>query len=203
MAPVGLQGIFHDDKETGLAEVCAEIGVPFILSTAATSSIEDVAKASGDGPRWFQLYTASDNDINVSVLDRAKANGFKVLVITLDTWALSWRPADLDLAYAPFLKGKGDSIGRSDPVFCKKFEEKNGVKVEQSVIGASFAWTTEVFPGMPLTWEKIDFLKKHWDGPVVLKGVQHVEDAKLAVEHGCEGIVVSNHGGAQFVFLHS
>lgn len=96
MAPVGVQSIFHDDKETGLAEVCAEIGVPYILSTASSSSIEEVARSSGDGKRWYQLYWPQDDDITISLLNRAKESGYKVLVVTLDTWALAWRPADLD-----------------------------------------------------------------------------------------------------------
>jgi len=89
MAPVGVQQIFHEDKETGLSEVCSEIGVPYILSTASSSSIEEVAKSNGKGPRWFQLYWPQDDDVTISLLKRAKANGYKVLVVTLDTWALA------------------------------------------------------------------------------------------------------------------
>lgn len=96
MAPVGVQTIFHDDKETGLSEVCAEVGVPYILSTASSSSIEEVAQSNGDGTRWFQLYWPQNKDVTVSLLNRAKNNGYKVLVVTLDTWSLAWRPADLD-----------------------------------------------------------------------------------------------------------
>jgi len=90
MAPVGVQSIFHPDKETGLADVCAELNLPYILSTASSSSIEEVADASGAGPRWFQLYWPSDDDVTISLLDRAKKNGFTVLVVTLDTWSLAW-----------------------------------------------------------------------------------------------------------------
>ena len=72
------------------------------MSTAATSTIEEVAKASGSGTRWYQLYWPHDDEVTISLLGRAKAAGFKVLIVTLDTWALAWRPADLDYAYAPF-----------------------------------------------------------------------------------------------------
>lgn len=96
MAPVGVQSIFHDDKETGLSQVCAEIGVPYILSTASSSSIEEVAESNRDGKRWYQLYWPQDKDVTVSLLNRARDSGYKVLVVTLDTWALAWRPADLD-----------------------------------------------------------------------------------------------------------
>ncbi len=85
MAPIGVQSIFHEDKETGLSEVCAEIGVPYILSTASSSSIEEVANANGKGHRWYQLHWPQDDDVTISLLERAKANGYKVLVVTLDT----------------------------------------------------------------------------------------------------------------------
>jgi isopentenyl diphosphate isomerase/L-lactate dehydrogenase-like FMN-dependent dehydrogenase len=195
MAPVGVQGLFHPDKETGLAEVCAETGVPYTLSTASTSSIEEVANASGDGKRWFQLYWPGDDDITLSLLKRAKVNGYSVLVVTLDTWSLSWRPADLDNAYIPFIRGIGNQVGFSDPVFRAKFEEESGSKVEDDIVGASRAWISKVLSTTPHVWDEVSFLRKHWDGPLVLKGIQHVEDAKLALEAGCDGIVVSNHGG--------
>lgn len=218
MAPVGVQSIFHEDKETGLAEVCAEVGVPYILSTASSSSIEDVAAANGDGKRWYQLYWPQSDDITVSLLKRAKENGFSVLVVTLDTWSLAWyamlqiwflpmridemqltrgrrRPADLDNAYIPFTKGIGNQVGFTDPVFRAKFKEESGTTVEEDTFGASRAWIADVFSGRAHTWDRIAFLRKHWEGPIVLKGIQHVEDAKKALEAGCDGIIVSNHGG--------
>jgi isopentenyl diphosphate isomerase/L-lactate dehydrogenase-like FMN-dependent dehydrogenase len=136
----------------------------------------------------------------LSLLKRAKENGFSVLVVTLDTRSLAWRPADLDNAYVPFIKGVGSQIGFSDPVFRAKFEKESGSKVEEDIIGASRAWIGDGFSGKPHTWEKIAFLRKNWDGPIVLKGIQHAEDAKLALKAGCDGIIVSNHGGE---FVHS
>ncbi|KAI9744707.1 MAG: hypothetical protein M1818_001632 [Claussenomyces sp. TS43310] len=196
MAPVGVQSIFHEDKETGLAEVCGEIGVPYILSTASTSSIEEVAAAS-KGDLWFQLYWPISNDITQSLLRRAKATGYKVLVVTLDTWSLAWRPSDLDNAYVPFIKGIGNQIGFTDPVFRKNFADKHGGTPEDKLLEASQQWTSDAFPGVSHSWEDIKLLRETWDGPIVLKGIQHVDDAKLALEHGCQGIVVSNHGGRQ------
>ncbi|RAL11044.1 lactate 2-monooxygenase [Aspergillus homomorphus CBS 101889] len=197
VAPVRVQSIFHEDKETGLAEVCGQTGVPYILSTASSSSIEDVAKANGDGKRWFQLYWPMDDDITLSLLKRAKENGFGVLMITLDTWSLAWRPADLDNAYIPFIKGIGNEIGFTDPVFRAKYEKESGSKVEDDILGASKSWSSQVFSGVPHTWDQVAFLRKNWDDPLLLKGIQHLEDAKLALEAGCDGIVVSNHGGRQ------
>lgn len=104
IAPIGVQGIFHEDKEIGMANVARDLEIPFILSTASTSTIEEVAEASGSGSRWYQLYWPQSDDITISLLNRAKKSGFKVLVVTLDTWALAWRPWDLDHAYVPFMK---------------------------------------------------------------------------------------------------
>lgn len=195
MAPVGVQSLFHEDKETGLAEVCAETGVPYILSTASSSSIEEVAAANGNGKRWFQLYWPGDDDITKSLLKRAKENGFSALVVTLDTFSLAWRPGDLDNAYVPFIRGVGNKIGFTDPVFRAKFEKESGTKIEEDIVGASRAWIGQVFSGRAHKWEDLSFLRKHWDGPIMLKGIQHVDDAKLALDSGCDGIIVSNHGG--------
>ncbi|KAL8740937.1 MAG: hypothetical protein Q9190_006406 [Brigantiaea leucoxantha] len=198
IAPVGVQTIFHNDKETGVAEIANEIGLPYILSTASSSSIEDVAKANGNGNRWYQLYWPQSNNLTISLLQRAKSNGYKVLVVTLDTWALAWRPADLDNAYLPFASGIGDQTGFSDPVFRKMFEEKYpGKTVEDDIFLASREWEADVFSGAAHTWDQIQLLRNEWDGPIVLKGIQHVDDARMAVESGVQGIVVSNHGGRQ------
>ncbi|KAL4874420.1 FMN-dependent dehydrogenase [Aspergillus karnatakaensis] len=195
VGPVGVQGLFHADKETGVAEVCADLEVPYTLSTASSSSIEDVASANGSGDRWFQLYWVHDKDILLSLLKRAKQNGFTVLVVSLDTWTLGWRPTDLDQGYFPFYWGIGNEVGFTDPVFRAKYEKAGG-RIEEDVIGAAKAWVAEL-DDRPHTWEQVEFLRRHWEGPIVLKGIQHVDDARRAVETGCEGLVVSNHGGRQ------
>ncbi|KAJ5083202.1 hypothetical protein N7456_012629 [Penicillium angulare] len=197
MAPVGVQAIFHEDRETGLAEVCAEEGLPYTMSTANTCSTEDLAAANKDGERWYQLYWPRDNEITASLLKRAKDNGFTVLMITLDAVPLAWRPADLDNGYIPFLSGVGCEVGLSDPVFRAKFEKEAGHKVEDDIPAAARMWLAETYSAPGPTWEGLEFIKKNWDGPIILKGIQHVEDAKLALEWGCDGIVVSNHGGRQ------
>lgn len=198
---MGVQTIFHPDKETGLAEVCSELGIPYILSTASSSTIEEVAVSNGAGPRWYQLYWPSDNSITQSLLKRAKESGFKVLVVTLDTFTLAWRPADLDCGYLPFVKGTGNQIGFSDPVFREKFRREFGGSPEEKTVQASLEWAKDVFSGNSHTWDDIKLLRDGWDGPIVLKGIQHVEDALLAVKYGINGIVVSNHGGLSGLFL--
>jgi lactate 2-monooxygenase len=125
-------------------------------------------------------------------------SGYKVLVVTLDTMTIAWRPADLDGAYIPFLKGIGVDVGFSDPVFREMFSKKHGgAKPERQVIQAADEWLQAIF-GTSHTWEDIALLRESWDGPIVLKGIQNVDDAKLALRYGCEGIIVSNHGGNSF-----
>lgn len=198
MAPVGVQSLYHEDKEIGTANACAALRVPFTLSTAASTGIEELIKNTENGPKWFQLYWPTDEEITASILTRAKSNGYTTLIVTLDTWTLAWRPYDLDTANVPFVVGEGDEVGFQDPVFRKKFAERSdGDAPEDSKIGAAMYWTSESFPGATRSWDELKILRKYWDGPIVLKGILSVEDAKLAVENGIDGIVVSNHGGRQ------
>lgn len=201
IAPVGVQRIFHQDGEIATAKAAQKEHVTYILSTASATSIEDVARANEGGSRWYQLYWPQNenNEITVSLLSRAKAAGFKVLVVTLDTYILGWRPSDLDNGYNPFIRPDniGVALGFSDPVYRRKFHEKYGKTVEEDMEAAAVEWAQTVFPGQSHSWEDIKFLQDHWEGPIVLKGIQTVADAKKAVEHGVQGIVVSNHGGRQ------
>lgn len=101
--------------------------------------------------------------------------------------------------YNPFLRSDniGVAIGFSDPVFRAKFKSKHGVEIEEDMHTAAAEWTATVFPALSHGWEDLQFLRKHWDGPIILKGIQTEEDAQKCVEHGMQGIVVSNHGGRQ------
>jgi len=121
------------------------------------------------------------------------------LVVTLDTYILGWRPSDMDNGYNPFLVADdiGVEIGFSDPAFRKIFREKHGKEIEDDEGAAAAEWARIIFPGKSHGWKDIEFLKKHWDGPIVLKGIQTVADAKRARDAGVQGIVVSNHGGRQ------
>ncbi|KAH9845302.1 putative lactate 2-monooxygenase [Teratosphaeria destructans] len=227
VAPVGVQNTMHSDAEEATARACQKLKVPMILSTAATRTIEQVASANGDGPRWFQLYWPKPQEeaITVSLLNRAKANGYKVLVVTLDTFTLAWRPEDLDHAYLPFLWGDGCQIGHSDPVFNERFQEMQAedtrsaseklkeawgllkrpgtpwgalrVLTNASTLKRSRAWLDIMNSGTYREWEHLKILRDLWDGPIVLKGIQAIGDARKAVEYGMDGIIVSNHGGRQ------
>ena len=192
LAPVGVQSIVHPDGELATARAAAELGVPMILSTASSHTIEDVAESNGDGPRWYQLYWPNDNDVTISILSRAKAAGFTTLVLTLDTWTLAWRTADLDQAYLPFIRGIGTAIPFSDPAFRAGLEKSP----EEDPQTAILKWIP-TFTGTDKRWDQLPFLREHWDGPIVLKGIQHVDDARRASDAGMDGIVVSNHGGRQ------
>ncbi|KAF2839665.1 L-lactate dehydrogenase [Patellaria atrata CBS 101060] len=226
-APVGVQKIMHEDGEEATARACRELKIPMVLSTAATRTIEEVAKANKEGDRWYQLYwpRPQDEEITVSLLNRARQNGYKVLVVTLDTFLLAWRPTDLDTAYLPFLWGDGCQIGFSDPAFNRRYEEELkedtrsiGEKLKEacnlimrpgniygaakilanvSTLRKSQAWLRALNSGTYREWEHLKILKKHWDGPIVLKGIQTVEDAHKAIDYGMDGIIVSNHGGRQ------
>ncbi|KAJ4399392.1 hypothetical protein N0V91_009484 [Didymella pomorum] len=202
MAPVGVLKIFNPDGEIAATKAAAKEAVPYILSSAAAATIEDVAKANGeDGQRWYQLYWPSreHDDITISLLNRAKKAGYTMLFVTLDTYILGWRPSDMDNGYNPFMRSDriGVESGLTDPVFRKQFKERHGVEVEEKMDTAAPEWMRTIFPGMSKGWEDIKFLQEHWDGPIVLKGIQTVADARKAVEVGVQGIVVSNHGGRQ------
>ncbi|KAF9223352.1 FMN-dependent alpha-hydroxy acid dehydrogenase [Gyrodon lividus] len=220
VAPVGVQGILHADGELASARAAGNVGVPYIMSTASSRSIEDVAKANGsNGHRWYQLYWPRTSEITLSLLKRAKANGFTALVITLDTMVLGWRPHDIETAYLPFAYGVGIQVGTSDPVFMKRFdlEPRRGEstsfpfepeKIKEAAIGKGDEraardmllgkeWLGEVNSGVFRTWQDLKFIRDNWDGPIVLKGIQRVSDAEKAIAHGIDGIIVSNHGGRQ------
>jgi lactate 2-monooxygenase len=192
LAPVGVQSIVHPDAERATARAAAGLGVPMVLSTASSTSIEDTAEASGDGSRWFQLYWPNDPDVCGSILARARANGYRVLVVTLDTWSLGWRPCDLDNGYLPFLKAEGTAVPFSDPVFRSRLD----APPEENQAMAVLRWISMI-TGTDRGWDALPFLREHWDGPIVLKGIQHVDDARRAADAGMDGIVVSNHGGRQ------
>ncbi len=192
LAPIGVQSILHPDGELAVARAAAELGVPIVLSTAASHTIEEVAAAAGEGPRWFQLYWPTDDSVTISLLRRATAAGFTVLVVTLDTWLLGWRPRDLDNAYLPFLRGVGAAIPFSDPAF-----RAGLARSPEDDLMAAVRHRQLMFQGNAKHWDRLDLIREHWDGPVVLKGIQHVDDALRAVDAGMDGVIVSNHGGRQ------
>lgn len=165
LAPVGVLSIMHPEAEPAAARAAAAHGVPYVLSSASSTPIEQVAEAMGDAERWFQLYWSKDREVTRSFLDRAKAAGFTVLVVTLDTPMLAWRPRDLDQAYLPFLHGVGTANYFTDPAFLAGL-----AKSPQEDPNAAVLHFLGLFADPGKTWPDLAFLREHWDGPIVLKG---------------------------------
>src|SRR5271168_2506027 len=192
LAPVGVQSIVHADAELAVGRAAATVGLPMILSTAASHTIEEVADAVGEASRWFQLYWPKDRDLAASFVDRAGKAGYSAIVVTLDTWLLGWRPRDLQHGYLPFLKGEGVANYFSDPVFRAALE-----KPPEQDPGPAIAHWANQFANPSVTWEDLAWLREQTSLPILLKGIVHSEDARRAVHEGVDGLIVSNHGGRQ------
>ena len=192
LAPVGVQSIIREGGELETARAAAAVGVPYIHSTAASFPIEEAAEANGDGTRWFQLYWPSDPELARSFLKRAEDSGYSAIVVTLDTTLLAWRPRDLQGGYLPFLKGIGVANYFSDPVFRAGLEKPP----EEDLQAAVMRWIA-AFSNPSISWDQLSFLRENTELPILLKGILHPDDARMAVEHGMDGVIVSNHGGRQ------
>ncbi|MBB5870028.1 isopentenyl diphosphate isomerase/L-lactate dehydrogenase-like FMN-dependent dehydrogenase [Allocatelliglobosispora scoriae] len=192
VAPLGVQSILHPEGELATARAAAELGLTMVLSTMSSFGIEEVAEASGAGPRWFQLYWPNDDDLTISLLNRAKAAGYTVLVVTLDTMSVAWRPSILDKAYLPMLRGTGIGVFFTDPVFRSQL-----ARSPEEDLDAAVAQWDRMLGSAGRAWDELGFLREHWDGPIVIKGVTHVDDARQAAACGLDGVIVSNHGGRQ------
>jgi lactate 2-monooxygenase len=192
LAPIGVQTVAHHDGELASARACAHVGVPLIASTAASHTIEQIARAAGEQPCWYQLYWPRDRELARSFVERSEQAGYRAIVVTLDTWLLGWRPADLTDGFLPFLRGEGNVNYLRDLVFRAALPKPPEEDLPSAV--AYWAWQ---FSNPAVTWKDLAFLRECTKLPIVLKGIQSAEDALLAVEHGIEGIIVSNHGGRQ------
>ncbi len=192
LAPVGVLSIAHPDGELAPARAAATLRVPFILSSAASHSIEEIAAAMGDAPRWFQLYWVSDREVVESLVHRAEASGYSAIVVTLDTLTLGWRPRDLRNGYLPFRQGEGIAQFTSDPVFRSRLS----VPPEEDPLVAAGTMLA-MFPNLALRWEDLAWLRELTSLPLLVKGVLTAEDARRALDSGIDGIIVSNHGGRQ------
>jgi len=205
LAPVGLTGMQHADGEIKAAKAAEKFGVPYTLSTMSINSIEEVASETS-APFWFQVYTLTDDKFMQSLMDRAKAAKCSAIVITLDLQVLGQRHKDLKNGLSappkPTLK---NIINLSTKwrwglgmLGAKRYNFGNIVGHTEGASNASSlaAWTNEKFDA-GLDWARVKELRNMWEGPVILKGIMDVEDAKKAVEVGVDAIVVSNHGGRQ------
>jgi isopentenyl-diphosphate delta-isomerase len=192
ITPLGVQGMLHEEGEVATARACRELDVPFVLSSLASRSMEDVAEALGDTPKWFQFYWSSDRDVAASFLDRAEAAGYDAVVVTVDAPTLGWRERLLEKGYYPFLEGEGMANYFSDPAFRAALDEPPENNPEAAVDRF-----LSVFGDASLTWDDLEFVFERTDVPVIIKGVLHPDDAQMAVEAGADGVQVSTHGGRQ------
>jgi lactate 2-monooxygenase len=216
LAPIGVLELAHRGADLAVAGAARAEGVPMILSSQASRSMEACAEALGDSPRWLQLYWSSVDELVESFVGRAEACGCEAIVVTLDTTILGWRPRDLEPAFLPFLRGKGIAQYTSDPVFRRLASDRQGggdtptplptpsalrtlfqVRRASDLGRAAVQRFIEIYSRPSLTWDDLPFLRERTRLPILLKGILHPDDAAQAVDAGMDGIVVSNHGGRQ------
>jgi lactate 2-monooxygenase len=191
-APIGALEMVHPQGDLAVARAAGHLGLPMIISSQASFPMEEIAKANGVGPRWFQLYWGKSDAVAESFVRRAEACGATALVITLDTTVLGWRPRDLDLGLLPFLKGQGIAQYTSDPAFRALLEQPP----EENPQAAAIHFT-KVFSDPGLDWARIARIRLWTRLPVILKGIMRPDDAAKAAAERFDGILVSNHGGRQ------
>jgi L-lactate dehydrogenase (cytochrome) len=205
IAPTGLTGMQHADGEILAAKAAEKFGVPFTLSTMSICSIEDIA-AHTKAPFWFQLYVMKDRAFIERLIDRAKAARCSALVLTLDLQILGQRHKDLKngLSAPPKLTLANIINMATKPRWClgmagtkrRQFGNIVGHVTGVADMSSLGAWTAQQFDPA-LNWNDVEWIKKRWGGKLILKGIQDVEDAKLAVASGADALIVSNHGGRQ------
>jgi L-lactate dehydrogenase (cytochrome) len=192
LAPIGVQKVVHEEGELATARAAAALGLPMIASTASAFTLEEIAAAGGGGPRWFQLYWPNDRRLVESFVGRAEAAGYGAIVVTVDTFIPGWKPRDLQQAWLPFLEGMGNANFFQDPVFRADLE-----KTPEEDQGMATGHYLGVYVNPSLTWDDLAWLRELTALPIVVKGIQHVDDAREAARRGLDGVVVSNHGGRQ------
>jgi len=192
LGPVGVQGIIRPEGELAVGRAAASLGIPCVLSTLSSHSIEQVGQAMGSAPRWFQLYWGKDHELTSSLVERAERAGYSALVVTLDTAMLGWRERDLRHPYLPFLEGEGLANYFTDPVFSSRLGH-----APQADPAAAIRLWAGLFSNSALGWRDLGWLRQKTRLPIVLKGILHPDDGRLAVEHKADAIIVSNHGGRQ------
>jgi L-lactate dehydrogenase (cytochrome) len=205
LAPVGSTGMQHADGEILAARAAERFGVPFTLSTMSICSIEDVA-ANTTQPFWFQLYVMRDRAFIERLIERARAAKCSALVLTLDLQILAQRHKDLKNGLSVPVKPTLSSLLNllTKPRWClgmmgtkrRQFGNIVGHVSGVNDVSSLSAWTTQMFDPT-LNWADVEWIKKRWGGKLILKGIQDVEDARLAVESGADALIVSNHGGRQ------
>jgi len=210
LAPTGFGRIAHPDGELAVARAAARAGIPFTLSTLATRSIEDVAAVSG-GPKWFQVYVWRDRGLVREMIGRAERAGFEALVLTVDTAVFGRRERDVRRGFAlPPTIGLGTIVDgalhpgwtwdlvRAEPIrFANVAQSPGAAAVGDGSDPVSLADYINAQFDPDLSWHDLEWIRSVWDGPIVVKGIQTVEDAVIAADSGVSAIALSNHGGRQ------
>ena len=209
LAPTGFTRIVDPEGELAVARAAARAGLPHTLSTMATRSIEEVATASGSGRRWFQVYVWRDRGLVKDMIDRAAANGYDTLMLTVDTAVLGRRERDVRRGFSLPPKVGLDTIldGARHPRWTWNFVRSEPIKfaniagrgssVGDGSTAVALAEFTNAQFDQSLSWADVDWLRSIWAGPILHKGIQTVDDARIAADHGVDAISVSNHGGRQ------
>jgi L-lactate dehydrogenase (cytochrome) len=208
LAPTGFTRIADPAGELAVARAAARAGLPYTLSTLATRSIEEVAAAAGAGRRWFQVYVWRDRGLVKDMIDRAAAAGYEALVLTVDTAVLGRRERDIRRGFTlPPKIGLGTLVDgalhpgwtwafvRAEPIRFANVVLAGGAGDGSDAVSLADYVNSQFDPG--LSWDDVDWMRSVWDGPIVVKGVQTVEDARLAAEAGVAAVALSNHGGRQ------
>jgi L-lactate dehydrogenase (cytochrome) len=211
LAPTGFTRIADPQGELAVARAARLAGVPYTLSTLSTRSIEEVAAANGDGRRWFQVYVWRDKGLLRDMVDRAAAAGYEALVITVDTANLGRRERDVRRGFELPPKLGLDSIvdGVLHPSWTWRFVRAEPIRFANVATsaaasgqpeGSSAVNLAETFATQfdaRLSWDDVDWFRSVWSGPIVIKGIQSVDDARIAAEVGVDAVALSNHGGRQ------
>ena len=205
IAPVGLTGMQHADGEIHAARAAEKFGIPFTLSTMSICSIEDIAENTS-APFWFQLYMMRDREAMSRMIDRARAAKCSALVLTLDLQVIGQRHKDIKNGLTAPPKPTIPNIINlmTKPRWClamagtkrRTFRNLVGHAKGVSDMSSLAAWTNEQFDPR-LSWADVAWVRKQWDGKLILKGIMDADDARLAVQSGADALVVSNHGGRQ------
>ncbi len=206
IAPTGLTGMQHADGEILAARAAKKFGIPFTLSTMSICSIEDVASETGGHPFWFQLYLMRDRDFIERLLDRARAANCSALVLTLDLQIIGQRHKDIinGLSAPPKMTIANILNLMTKPAWClgmlgtrrRNFGNIFGHVKGIENLGSLSEWTQKQFDPR-VSWADVDWIRKLWGGKLILKGIQDVEDARIAADSGADALIVSNHGGRQ------
>lgn len=226
-APIGALELVHEEADVAVAAAARTLGLPMVISTQGSTPMEETARMLGNAPRWYQLYWADDDELVASFVARAEAIDASAIVVTVDTQLLGWRTRDLDLGHLPFVRNQGIAQYTSDRRFMELVTQRAADLTEEELptptlgalrtlltqarshpgrtmdnlrsdaVRAAGRTFTEVFSRIDLTWDELSWLRELTDLPIVVKGIQHVDDARQALQHDADGIVVSNHGGRQ------